>query len=66
MQAIITEQQQTALIKKQAVNRLSRYELASLLKLSRPTVQNVLDKPTPFVVSGKTFTAVNNYLLEDL
>lgn len=66
MQAIITSKQQTALIKKQAVNRLSRYQLAEILNLSKPTVKNVLDKQAPFVVSGKTFTAVNNYLLEDL
>lgn len=66
MQAVITERQQMALIKKQAVNRLSRYQLAEILNLSKPTVRNVLDKQAPFVVSGKTFTAVNNYLLEDL
>lgn len=66
MQAIITSKQQTALIKKQAVNRLSRYQLAEKLNLSKPTVKNVLDKQAPFVVSSKTFTAVNNYLLEDL
>lgn len=66
MQAIITTKQQTVLIKKQAVNRLSRYQLAEKLNLSKPTVKSVLDKQAPFVVSGKTFTAVNNYLLEDL
>ena len=66
MQAIITEQQQTALIKKQALSRLTRYKLAEHLNLSRSTVKDVLDKQAPFVVSGKTFTAVNNYLLEDL
>jgi len=66
MQKIITKKQQLQLIKKQAVNRLSRYQLAEILNLSKPTVKNVLDKQAPFVVSGKTFTAVNNYLLEDL
>lgn len=66
MQAIITEKQQTALIKKQAINRLTRTQLASELDLARSTVKDVLDKQAPFVVSGKTFTAVNNYLLEDL
>ncbi|MHB9649234.1 hypothetical protein ACX9VS_07360 [Weissella paramesenteroides] len=66
MQAIITSKQQTALIKKQAVNRLSRYQLAEKLNLSKPTVKSVLDKQAPFVVTEKTFTAVNNYLLEDL
>lgn len=66
MQAIITEQQQLALIKKQAINRLTRTQLANKLNLARTTVKDVLDKKTPFVVSGKTFTAVNNYLLEDL
>lgn len=66
MQAIITEQQQTALIKKQAINRLTRTQLANKLNLARTTVKDVLDKQAPFVVSGKTFTAVNNYLLEDL
>lgn len=66
MQAIITEQQQVALIKKQAVNRLTRSQLATNLNLARSTVKDVLDKQAPFVVSGKTFTAVNNFLLEDL
>lgn len=66
MQAIITEKQQTALIKKQAINRLTRTQLASELDLARSTVKDVLDKQAPFVVSGKTFRAVNNYLLEDL
>lgn len=66
MQAIITSKQQTALIKKQAINRLSRYQLAEKLNLSKPTEKSILDKQAPFVVSGKTFTAVNNYLLEDL
>ncbi|WP_407124906.1 hypothetical protein [Weissella paramesenteroides] len=66
MQAIITEQQQIALIKKQAINRLTRNELSARLNLSKPTLRRVLDKQTPFVVSSKTFTAVNNYLLEDL
>ncbi|MBU7568660.1 hypothetical protein [Weissella sagaensis] len=66
MQAIITEKQQVALIKKQAVNRLTRSQLAEKLNLARTTVKDVLDKPAPFVVSGKTFTAVNDYLLEDL
>ena len=66
MQKIITKRQQLQLIKKQAVNRLSRYQLAEILNLSKPTVKNVLDKQAPFVVSGKTFTAVNNYFLEYL
>lgn len=66
MQAIITSKQQTALIKKQAVNRMTRSELAKQLKLSRPTIKDVLDNEAPFAVHEKTFTAVNNYLLEDL
>lgn len=66
MQAIITGKQQTALLRKQATNHLKRYELAELLNLSNVTVKNVLDKQVPFVVTEKTFMAVNNYLLEDL
>lgn len=66
MQAIITSKQQTALIKKQAVNRLSRYQLAEKLDLSKPTIKTVLDGDTPLTVRSKTFTAVNNYLLEEL
>ncbi|WP_042493658.1 hypothetical protein [Weissella sagaensis] len=66
MQSMITEQQQTALIKKQAINRLTRSQLATNLNLSRPTIKDVLDKKAPFAVHSKTFTAVNNYLLEDL
>lgn len=63
---IITEAQQNELLKKQALSRLNRTNLAKQLNLSRSTIQDVLDKPAPFVVSGKTFMAVNNYLLEDL
>ena len=63
---IITDAQQKDLIKKQALSRLTRSKLAEHLNLSRSTIQIVLDKQAPFVVSGKTFTAVNNYLLEDL
>lgn len=66
MQSMITEQQQTALIKKQAINRLTRSQLATNLNLSRPTIKDVLDKKAPFAVHSKTFTAVNKYLLEDL
>lgn len=66
MKAIITDQQQIALLRKQATNHLKRYELAELLNLSNVTIKHLLDEPTPFVVSGKTFMAVNNYLLEDL
>lgn len=66
MKLTITEQQQLALIKKQAVNRLSRYQLAEKLNLSKPTIKSILDGATPLTVRSKTFTAVNNYLLEDL
>ena len=66
MQAIITDKQQIALLRKQATNHLKRYELAELLNLSNVTIKHLLDQPTPFVVNSKTFTAVNNYLLEDL
>ncbi|MBM7616608.1 hypothetical protein JOC36_000141 [Weissella uvarum] len=66
MQAIITQAQQNALLKKQALNRLSRTALANELELSRPTVQAVLDTEPPFAVNSKTFTAVNNWLIEQL
>ncbi|WP_258088928.1 hypothetical protein [Weissella fangxianensis] len=63
---IFTDTLQKELLKKQALSRLNRTNLAKHLNLSRSTIQDVLDKPTPFVVSGKTFTAVNNYLHQDL
>lgn len=66
MQAIITQAQQTALIKKQALNRLSRTALAKQLGLSIPTVRAVLDTQPPFAVNSKTFTAVNDWLIEQL
>ncbi|MBM7617291.1 hypothetical protein JOC36_000840 [Weissella uvarum] len=66
MQAIITQTQQNALLKKQALNRLSRTALAEQLGLSIPTVRSVLDTKPPFAVNSKTFTAVNNWLIEQL
>lgn len=62
----MTKETQTALLKQQAVCRLTRTDLAKELGLSRETVQNVLDKGTPFVVNGKTYTAVNAWLINKL
>lgn len=66
MKAIITQHTQTALIKQQALSRLTRTALASELNLSRETVQGVLDKTPPFAVNTKTYTAVNAWLINKL
>ncbi len=66
MQAIITSQQQTELLKAKGKEKLTRLALSEKLGLSRSTVQVILDAPTPLIVSGKTFTAVNNFLIDQL
>lgn len=66
MNLIITQQQQTELLKAQAVNRLSRADLGKKLCLSSVTLRKVLDTPAPLVVNQATYTAVNNYLIEQL
>lgn len=66
MQAIITETQRATLLREQGYLKLNRRDLAKKLGLSYGTVKTVLDAPTPLIVSGKTFTAVNNFLIEQL
>lgn len=66
MQAIITETQRATLLREQGYLKLNRRGLAKKLGLSYGTIKTVLDAPTPLIVSGKTFTAVNNFLIDQL
>lgn len=66
MKAIITDKQQKELLKLQALNRMTRTSLALKIGVSRSTMQIILDEATPFAVHSKTFTAVNNFLIEEL
>lgn len=62
----ITYTQQVELIKSQALNRLSRGDLARKLHLNGATLRKVLDSDTPLAVNQATYTAVTNYLVEEL
>lgn len=66
MQLIITQEQQQELLKAQALNRLTRTELGKKLSISIPTLRKVLDNTAPLVVNQATYTAVTNYLIEQL
>lgn len=66
MKSTISDKQQTELLKAQALNRLSRTALAERLNISRSSILRVLDSKTPIPVSKKVFTAVNNFLIEEL
>lgn len=66
MKSTISDKQQTELLKAQALNRLSRTALADRLNLSRSSIIRVLDSNIPIPVSKKVFTAVNNFLIEEL
>lgn len=66
MQAVISKQQQTQLLRLAGQMRLSRHKLGDRLNISHPTLQRVLDNEAPVVVSGKTFTAVNDFLISEL
>lgn len=66
MQAVITEDQQIALLQKAARSRINRQELAGKLGISHTTLRRVLDSQAPVVVAGKVFTKVNDWLITDL
>lgn len=66
MQAVISEEQQIALLQKAARSRMNRQELAGKLGISHTTLRRVLDSKAPVVVAGKVFTKVNNWLIADL
>ncbi|CAM2730909.1 hypothetical protein WECO103172_00030 [Weissella confusa] len=66
MQAIITKDQQLALLRKAGEERLGTGALAEKLKINRHTARRVLDGEAPIVVNGKIFQAVNNYLISEL
>lgn len=66
MQAIITKDQQLALLRNAGEKRLTQTALADKLGITRMTLRRVIDAEAPVVVSGKTFQAVNNYLISEL
>ncbi|MGY4736124.1 HTH domain-containing protein [Weissella cibaria] len=66
MKAIITKDQQLALLRTVGEKRLTQTELAEKLGITRMTLRRVIDEEAPLVVNGKTFTAVNNYLISEL
>jgi HTH domain. len=66
MQAIITKDQQLALLRNAGEKRLTQTSLADKLGITRMTLRRVIDAEAPVVVSGKTFQAVNNYLISEL
>lgn len=66
MRTIISEQQQVALLQKQGRERLNRKSLGKKLGLSAPTVRRILDDNAPVIVTGKVFTAVNDWLISEL
>lgn len=66
MQKIINKDLQDKLITSSALKKLGRIELGEELGLTAVTIRKLLDTDTPFVVSPKTFTAVNNFLIEEL
>ena len=66
MQAILTKQQHTALLKKAGAERLNQSKLADILGVSRRTVWSIFNSEAPVKVNAKTFTAINDWLLSDL
>ncbi|WP_270323446.1 hypothetical protein [Weissella confusa] len=66
MQAVISEEQQVAVLQKAARSRMSRQSLAEKLGISHTTLRRVLDSKAPVVVAGKVFTKVNDWLIADL
>ena len=66
MQAIITSQQQLALLRNAGEQRLTQKEMAQKLGIARMTLRKVMNDEAPLIVSGKTFTAVNNFLIDQL
>lgn len=66
MQAIITKDQQLALLRNAGEKRLTQTALADKLGITRMTLRRVIDAEAPVVVNGNTFQAVNNYLIAEL
>lgn len=66
MQAVINEKQQIAILQKAGRSRLNRKELGNELKISQATLRRVLDGEAPVIVTGKVFTAVNDWLISEL
>ena len=66
MQAIITTDQQLALLRSAGEQLLKQKEMDQKLGIARMTLRKVMNDDAPLIVSGKTFTAVNNFLIDQL
>lgn len=62
MQSVFEKKNQDRLLKKMAISRLTRNELAGIIGISIPTIRKLLNAPTPVVINRKTFTAVEKWL----
>lgn len=63
---ILTSKQQYELLRIKSVKRLNDKQLGERLDLNHGTLKRVLDSNTPLSVSSKTYSIINNFLLEEL
>ncbi|MCT0485293.1 hypothetical protein [Weissella paramesenteroides] len=63
---ILNSKQQYELLKLKSIKRLNDKQLGEVLNLNHGTLKRVLDSEAPISVSTKTYTVVNNFLLEEL
>ncbi|KAA8435042.1 hypothetical protein FKV73_01265 [Weissella paramesenteroides] len=63
---IINDKQQYELLKLKSIKRLNDKQLGEKLKLNHGTLKRILDSEAPISVSTKTYTIVNDFLLEEL
>lgn len=63
---IINDKQQYELLKLKSIKRLNDKQLGEILKLNHGTLKRILDSEAPISVSTKTYTIVNDFLLEEL
>lgn len=63
---ILNDKQQYELLKLKSIKRLNDKQLGKVLGLNHGTLKRVLDSNTPISVSTRTYTIVNDFLLEEL
>lgn len=63
---IINDKQQYELLKLKSIKRLNDKQLGEILNLNHGTLKRILDSEAPISVSTKTYTIVNDFLLEEL
>jgi predicted DNA-binding protein (UPF0251 family) len=66
MQAVITVDQQNQVLRLAGQLRLSRKDLQLKMNITQPTLRKVLDEQAPIIVSGKTYRAINDFLISEL